>query len=183
MRARMRRSGFTLVEMLVGMLLMSMIVLVVHSLATQIAAAARAGEAAQRALDREANPRRWLKAAFLSCETGPETAPFDGAPDSLSFDAWLEQPGGWFARRTIELKVKDNQLIATVGSQERVHLAESVSRVEFGYLLEQGGESRWVEAWRAKLRAPVAVRIVLERSIRITGSSADTLVFLLKERG
>lgn len=176
------RSGFTLVEVLVGLVLMSMIVMAVHALSSQIAGAAGAGQAAQQALDRRSNLRRWLKGTFLSCETGPDTAPFDGGRDRLSFDAWVQQPGGWSARRSIELSTRDNAFVATVGG-DIVPLADSVGGVEFGFLLEEGADTRWVGVWRSRLRAPRAVRIVIAPSPVATDPVPDTLLFLLGERG
>jgi prepilin-type N-terminal cleavage/methylation domain-containing protein len=180
MMRRSSRSGFTLVEVLVGMVLMSMIILAVHMLSSQIAKAARAGQAAQQVLDRRSNLHRWLKGSFLSSDTGP--SPFDGGRDRLSFDAWLQQPGGWFARRSIELSAKDEAFIATVGGY-RVPLADSIGGVEFGYLLDEGGDARWVGVWRSRLRAPRAVRIVIVPTTGAADMAPDTLLFLLEERG
>lgn len=177
------RFGFTLIEVMVGLVLLSMIVMMVHSITSQISRANSAAATAMRTLDCSSNGRRWLKGAFLSSETGPDTGPFDGEPHRLSFDAWLQQPGGWFARRTIELEVEDSVFTARVGGDQSLRLRDSVGGVEFGYLLDQGGDSRWVGTWRSKLGTPSAVRITLERFGEDGNGDTDTLLFLLRARG
>lgn len=181
---RSPRYGFTLVEVLVGLVLISITVLTVRSISGQIAAATRAAQVASDRLDRRANLRRWLKAAFLSSDAGPDPGPFDGQRDRVAFQAWLQQPGGWFGRRAIVLEATQDRLIAIVGASDTLLLADSIAAATFAFLLIQGKDTRWVNEWRSTVHTPAAVRVLLDRnSPQQQEGSADTLVFLMKEQG
>jgi prepilin-type N-terminal cleavage/methylation domain-containing protein len=181
-----RESGFTLVEVLTALAIAGAVVLVAHQLYTAVADGGRQLRSAQRGLDREANGRRWLKAAFLSLEVGQVPGEsFDGDGDRMRFSAWQMTPGGWFERRRIELGRTDDRLVATL-EDGQVWLADGVAHVAFDYLLEPGADTHWVRQWTSPVSVPMAVRmrIVRDRAIGDDGRPAtDTLLFLIKERG
>ncbi len=181
------QSGFTLVEVIVALTIGALVVLVAHQLFGAIADQGKALTAARTQLDRAANARRWLDAAFLSLDVGTEGAGgFDGRPDHASFTTWLLTPDGWFERRTVSLARQDDRLVATAMPGQAIALSDSVTDVAFDYLLEPGAESKWVREWVSPVSAPVAIRLRIERTgngKRETGNVADTMVFLIKERG
>src|SRR5690348_938710 len=91
------RRGFTLIELLVAFTVSGIVVLLAHAVFTAVTDAGREVRDARLALDRDANARRWMQAALLSLDVGSDSAagPFEGRPDRMAFEAWLETPGGW----------------------------------------------------------------------------------------
>ena len=80
----------------------------------------------------------------------------------------------------------DDRLVATLTPGPSVALRDSVTDLEFDYLLEPGAESRWVKEWVSPVTAPVAIRLRVTTG-RESGDGGrvvtDTLLFLIKERG
>jgi prepilin-type N-terminal cleavage/methylation domain-containing protein len=181
------KRGFTLIEVLVALTIGAVVVLLAHQLFGAVAERGRMLTTARAALDRSANARRWLDATFLSLDVGTEGASgFEGRPDHAAFTAWLLTPDGWFERRQVTLGAEQGRLWATVTPGNPIALVDSVTDVQFDYLLEPGAESRWVREWVSPLSAPVAVRIRIGKpgcGMRDAGCVVDTLLFLIKERG
>ncbi len=181
------RQGFTLIEVIVAVTIGALVVLVAHQLFAAVAERGRTLIAARRSLDRAVNARRWLAATFLSLDVGTDGAGgFDGRPDHAAFSTWLLTPDGWFERRQIALSAEQGQLRAAVTPGMPIALVDSVTDVQFDYLLEPGAESRWVREWVSPVSAPVAVRMRIAKAgceMRDAGCVVDTLLFLIKERG
>ena len=68
--------GFTLIEVMVALALSALVVLLAHRMLTGVADGATRLTEARRALDREANARRWLVAAFGSLDAGQADGSF-----------------------------------------------------------------------------------------------------------
>jgi len=182
------RRGFTLIETLIALLVSSLVVLLAHQLFAGIAERGQTLISARATLDRDANARRWLRAAFLSLEVGTDSAGgFDGRRDHAAFAAWLLTAGGWCERRTIILARVADRFVASSPSGDALVLREQVTGVEFDYLLEPGADARWVREWVSPVGAPLAVRLRLTGprwgSGDRGGAPVDTLFFLVKERG
>jgi prepilin-type N-terminal cleavage/methylation domain-containing protein len=179
--------GFTLIEVMVALTIGAVVVVLAHRLFGAVAHGGRALTTARTALDRAANARRWLDATFLSLDVGTDGASgFDGRPDHVAFTTWLLTADGWFERRQVTLGMEHGRLRAMVTPERPIALADSVTDVQFDYLLEPGAKSRWVREWVSPVSAPVAVRIRMTKAgngNRDTGSVVDTLLFLIKERG
>ena len=179
--------GFTLIELLVALTIGALVVLVAHQLFAAVAERGRTLIVARTALDRAVNARRWLAATFLSLDVGTDGAGgFDGQPDHAAFSTWLLTPDGWFERRQVTLSADQGQLRAAVTPGAPIALVDSVTDVQFDYLLEPGAESRWVREWVSPVSAPVAVRMRIAKAgceMRDAGCVVDTLLFLIKERG
>jgi len=172
-------------EVLVALSLSAVVLLLAHQLFSGIMDGGRTLVAARAQLDRAANSRRWLAAAFLSLDVGQDSAgPFEGTSDRMRFAAWLETEHGWFERREVLLQRRAGQLVADFASP--IVLADSVTDVAFDYLLEPGAETRWVREWVSPVSAPLAVRLRIRRG-HGNGEGGrvktDTLLFLIKERG
>jgi prepilin-type N-terminal cleavage/methylation domain-containing protein len=181
------RGGFTVIEVLVALTIGAVVVLLAHQLFAAVAERGKTLIAARTALDRAANARRWLDAMFLSLDVGTDGASgFDGRPDHAGFSAWLLTHDGWFERRLVILGADQGRLRALVTPGTPLSLVDSVTDVQFDYLLEPGAESRWVREWVSPVSAPVAVRMRIEKAecgLRDAGCVVDTLLFLIKERG
>jgi prepilin-type N-terminal cleavage/methylation domain-containing protein len=183
-RGRITPRGFTLIEVMVALVLTGMIALLAH----RIFAAALDGsdhlQRAVRSLDREQNARRLLSAMLLSVAvgTGPGDAAFEGDPEKVRFTAWLETPEGWFERKPVELSLEAGRLLVAIPPEPPVVLRDSVTILEFDYLLELGAHSHWVSEWMSPVTAPLAVRLRMTRRLG-SGSVADTMLYLIKARG
>ena len=183
---RRNRPGFTLLEVLVALAVSGIVVLLAHAIFTAVTDGGRQVQVARAALDREANARRWMQAAFLSLDVGSDSAagPFEGRPDRVRFGAWLQTPGGWFEREKLDLRVDGGEFVARRDDAQIV-LADSVVDVAFDYLLEPGENTKWVREWISPVSAPLAVRVRVRRGTRNgeRGMVTDTLLLLIKERG
>lgn len=184
---RGERRGFTLMELLVALTIGALVVLLVHQLFAAVADRGKTLVAARAALDRTMNAHRWLQATLLSVDVGTERASgFEGRPDHAAFTTWLLTPDGWFERRQVALARSVDRLVATVTPGTSISLADGVTDLQLDYLFEPGAESRWVREWVSPVSAPVAVRMRLARAgceTQHAGCAADTLLFLIKERG
>lgn len=172
-----RHQGFTLIEVVVAVAVAGVVILTAHQMFIGVADGARAVTTARENLDRSANARRWLKATFLSLEP-----PFEGRADRASFTSWQRMAGGWFERRPTQLARDGRRFLGTNGG-ESLELAEGVSDVAFDYLLDPGAETKWVREWISPVSAPIAVRLRIAGCGRRNPACADTLLFLVKERG
>jgi len=180
------RKGFTLLELLVALTVSGVVVLVAARIFAAVGDGGTELRTARLTLDRQANARRWLQAAFLSLDVGQDSVagPFEGRADRVRFGAWLETANGWFIERRLNLRLQDGAFVGTAGSDALV-LADSVTDVAFDYLLEPGENTRWVREWISPVSAPLAVRIRVTRGSGKgeEGRVVDTLLFLIKERG
>jgi prepilin-type N-terminal cleavage/methylation domain-containing protein len=172
-----RRQGFTLIEVMVAMAIAGIVILAAHRIFTGVADGARAVAAAREGLDRSANARRWLKSTFLSLEP-----PFEGRANRASFTSWQLVPGGWFEQAPTRLSQDGSRFIGATGAQP-LQLADGVSDVAFDYLLDPGADTKWVREWISPVSAPLAVRLRIAGCGRRDAACADTLLFLVKERG
>ena len=179
------RRGFTLIEVVIALTIGALVTMLAHALFQAVGDRGRGVLEARAALDRESNARRWLAATFLSLDVGTDsTSGFEGGPDRVAFNTWLFTPDGWFERRRVALGREEGRLVATTIPDTPITLMDSVTDLQFDYLLELGAGSRWVREWVSPVSAPVAARM---RVTRVHGSGngaeTDTLLLLIGERG
>lgn len=172
----MRRSGFTLLEVMVALTLSALVVTLAHRVLVGVLDGARRLQDVQATIDREMNARRALVEAFGSLAVGSESGGFAGRLDRVEFATWERVPGGWLVpgRVTITLSV---DTLFFKGAATLV-LETPVRSVAFDYLLEPGSNAIWVREWISPVSAPLAVRIRLTKA-----TSVDTLLFLVGPRG
>jgi prepilin-type N-terminal cleavage/methylation domain-containing protein len=172
-----RLRGFTLIEVVIGLTLSALVVLLAHRIFTGVVDGAQTLQAARTGLDREANARRSLNEMFGSLDVGTEGAGgFAGHPQRVEFTSWQRVPHGWLERRRVVLGVEGVMLVAR--SDVSIALQDSVTGVEFDYLLEPGADAAWVREWISPVSAPVAIRMRIQRAAAI-----DTLLFIVGPRG
>jgi hypothetical protein len=168
---------------MVALLIASTVVLLVHQIWATTLAASHRLRSARHLLDRSQGAHGFLAATFLSVEVGGGAGAFEGHPESLRFDAWMQTPDGWFERRSLALSMKDGRLGALISPANSVVLADSVVAAHFDYLLEIGADARWVDEWISPVSAPFAVRLVIARATAGGKAPTDTVVYLIKQRG
>ena len=170
-------AGFTLIEVMIALTLSALVVLLAHRIFTGVVDGAQRLEAARTALDRVGNARRSLTELFGSLDVGTEgTGGFAGRPDRVEFTTWQRVPQGWLERRRAVVAVENGVLVAR--TDMLLALEDSVTGVEFDYLLEPGANAAWVREWISPVSAPVAVRVRIQHAAAI-----DTLLFIVGSRG
>ena len=184
-------SGFTLIELLLALTLGALTVLLAHRLFTAVADGAHRLSEARQALDREANARRWLAAAFGSLDVASPGGSFAGYADHVEFASWQPAPEGWLTRQRVTLARRGDRFIAAVGAGDSLALRDSVADVRFDYLLDPGNgqaeaagdlpgaSARFVREWISPVSAPLAVRVRLVHGV----GKADTLLLIVGPRG
>jgi prepilin-type N-terminal cleavage/methylation domain-containing protein len=185
-----RERGFTLIEVMVALTLGALVVLLAHRLFTSVADGASRLTDARQTLDRDANARRWLAAAFGSLDVGSAGGGFAGEPSHVEFGSWQLTQYGWFSRRRITLTRNGTHLVA-LEPPDSIDLSDNVSDLQLDYLLEVGSDgqsdstpgalgegARFVSEWISPVSAPIAIRL---RISRVEG--VDTLFVILGPRG
>jgi prepilin-type N-terminal cleavage/methylation domain-containing protein len=169
--------GFTLIEVMIALTLSALVVLLVHRIFVGVVDGAQRLHAARTALDRDANARRLLTEMFGSLDVGTRGAGgFAGRRDRVEFTTWQRVQQGWLERRRVVLGMEGGALVAR--TDMAIALRDSVSGIEFDYLLEPGINAAWVREWISPVSAPVAVRVRIARR-----STVDTLLFIVGPRG
>jgi len=162
---------------MVALTVSALVVLLAHSVFTGVVEGAQGLQAARTALDREGNAHRSLTELFGSLDVGTEgTGGFAGGADRVEFTTWQRVPQGWLERRRVVVAVENGVLVARTDMS--LKLEDSVTGVEFDYLLEPGANAAWVREWISPVSAPVAVRM---RIARVAG--VDTLLYIVGPRG
>ena len=183
--------GFTLVEVLLALTLGALVVLAAHRVFAGVADGALRLREARTSLDREANARRWLSAAFGSLDVGTAGGGFAGREEEVQFGTWLLTAHGWYSQRHVTLARRDDRLIAEAPPDVSIELADSVSDLQLDYLLDvapdvagdsavgaPGERARFVREWSSPVSAPVAIRLRVSHSFRV-----DTLFLMVGPRG
>jgi prepilin-type N-terminal cleavage/methylation domain-containing protein len=186
----MTRRGFTLLELMVGLLVSAVAIAIVARSFGMVSATADALARRREESTRHSNARRWLSEALGSVEAGTDsTGVFDGRPDRLHCSTWIMGPGGWPERTTLDLWL-DRGVLRGTTHLGGVVLANSVVGVTFDYLLEPGKESSWVQRWESPVSTPFGIRIRTLRRSSTAGSGdrtqnrdVDTLLVLIGGRG
>jgi hypothetical protein len=162
---------------MVALALSALVVLLAHTVFAGVVDGAQRLRAARTTLDREGNAHRSLTELFGSLDVGTEgTGGFAGRPHRVEFTTWQRVPQGWLERRRAVVAVENHVLAAR--TDETLALEDSVSGVDFDYLLEPGASAAWVREWISPVSAPVAVRVRIQRA-----GTVDTLLFIVGPRG
>jgi len=177
----MRRTGFTVVELMVA--------LAIGSLAMLIAAGTVGGVVDSLSLldDRvrthveRTNSFRWLREMLASVEVdASEDLLFEGSPHSIRFHSWIWTPDGWKERSPVFLSLDEDRLVARVGVEEWI-LRHAVSALDCEYLAQYGERGVWRPEWNAAVTPPAAVRLRVR--YLDPNTPPDILVLVMGERG
>ncbi len=179
----MARSGFTLVEVMVALVLAGIAV------STAVGVFASTGDTVRklgeesRAWTQRANARVWLSDALASAEVDATSGlVFDGDRESLTFRGWQWSRDGWVEPADIEVNLQGVRLRATNGSGTPLVLGDSIEGIAFAYLPTWGEDTEWSPRWRSDSGLPVAVRLVVW-SRAGAASRADTSIVLVGAGG
>jgi prepilin-type N-terminal cleavage/methylation domain-containing protein len=171
---RRRRSGFTLVEVMVALVVGGMAVAGAGALLGALADRARAIERAAASADGDANAERELRSLLASLDVSADTTvpSFVGDADSATFRAWCETPAGWLDHCTAHLRFgqRDGAAVLSLELQgaysSAIDLRRAFQRGRFGYLVEIDRHLTWVDRL-SRLVPPTALAVIID---------ADTLL-------
>lgn len=179
----MRRSGFTLIEVLVALMVGAIVLLGAHQVLSILTDRSHAlvGRAAQT--DRKANGERMLRDLVGQLELGsPGTIPFSGSPDTVRFSSWCEAPSGWLERCAVTLSFAadgDHEALrAQLGTSPPLDLVRDLHRGAFRYLESAAGGGQWFQKWGTGITAPLGIGVVLVRD-----DAVDTMLLRIGPRG
>ena len=176
-----RRSGFTLVEVMVALVIGGMAVAGAGALLSALADRAGAIERAAATADGDANAERELRSLVASLDVSADTtAPvFAGDADSARFRAWCETPAGWLDHCTARLRFGQRNGAAVLSLElqgaysSAIDLRRGFQRGGFGYLVEIDRHLTWVDRL-SRMVSPTALAVIID---------ADTLLLPVSSGG
>ena len=178
---RIRRGGFTLVEVMVALVVMGVVLAGARTMLGQIADDADRITAAAAEGDREANAEALLRSVVgrLEVSASPEGGSlFEGTPAGMRFHAWCEVPDGWLERCEASLGIiqveREKVLALRLSTGELVTIRRGFEDGELAYLRDAATGGDWVHDWGARTTAPLAVAVVVE---------GDTTFLRIGDRG
>lgn len=163
-RAR-RRTGFTLIEIVVAMTVGAIVLIGVRQAAVGVADLSDATLARARSAERAANGERLLRR--LVAEMEPDSGSFGGlVGDSAhaEFEGWCDAPDGWQERCRLQLKVESDsgaRLVVRSTTGLRQSLVEPRAKMSLCYLFDAGDGGRWRADWDGRLALPLAIGLVI----------------------
>ena len=178
---RRRSAGFTLVEVMVAVVVISVVLVGARAMLGQIADDADRIAGAAAEADREANADALLRAVAGRLEVSPvpgDEVRFRGQPDGASFHSWCEVPDGWLERCEASLgfvRLEDGSaLVLRLSTGEMVPLRRGVGRGAILYLRDAAQGGAWIRTWGESITPPAALGIVVD---------GDTSIIRIGERG
>ncbi len=179
----MARSGFTLIEVLVALIVGAIVLLGAHQVLAILADQSQSLASQAAEADRDANGERLLRGLVGQLELGsPGTIPFSGSPDSVRFSSWCETPSGWLERCQVSfwfVADGDHEVLrAQLGGRPPLVLIRGFTRGTFRYLQSAAAGGQWFQQWGTGITAPLGIGVVLLR-----GDEVDTMIVRIGARG
>jgi prepilin-type N-terminal cleavage/methylation domain-containing protein len=178
------RTGFTLLEVLVAVMIAAALLLsadvVFEQMADSRSSTARAAMDRDRMQNATAAMRSWVRQIDVSPGHGPTSSPRSFVGDGIEskFTSWCVAPGGWERECDVSLRaVADSNRIGVVAlssTGDSATLLVRDSTVALRYLIDAADGGRWVNSWPQGPTVPLAIGIV---------SRSDTIVFRVGARG
>jgi prepilin-type N-terminal cleavage/methylation domain-containing protein len=174
-----RRSGFTLIEVLVALVVSSIILLGARAILGAMSDNAQTILVETRIADESANAERSLRLVVrqLDIADGPGTE-FAGDSTRAAFSSWCDAPRGTLDRCAIKLSVegdKNGKKLLLAGlSGGTIVIRSGVHNIALRYLDSATLGGHWIETWAKGITAPLAIEIIVE---------ADTLIVRVGVRG
>jgi prepilin-type N-terminal cleavage/methylation domain-containing protein len=178
------RSGFTLLEVLVAVIVSAALLLAADAVFEQLADSrvASAHEATERDHVQNAREliRSWLRQVVVSPQIDASGLPHEFGGDSVAahFTSSCIAPGGWERECQVTLGVSSDStgavLTAVSSTGDSASLRSSGRGQELLYLIDAANGGEWMRSWPVGPTVPIAVAVVTPK---------DTTVFRIGARG
>jgi prepilin-type N-terminal cleavage/methylation domain-containing protein len=157
-----RRSGFTLIELIAGLALVGFLFASMLMLVDQLRDGRDRLLAQARRDNRVANGLRVLHALIARVEAGADTTErFTGGALGASFVTWCDVPGGWLERCRADLFTERSAdsafLRAVLSTGERLELISTAGTAGIRYFDATSNDPQWVSSWGRSTALPAAV--------------------------
>lgn len=173
------RSGFTLVEVMIALLVSGLVLLGARLLLEGMADESERSVAAATRATAEANADRVLRDLVGQLEVGTDSATeFGGDERVVRFASWCAVPSGWEERCRVTLAVDSLDgrpvLAALLSTGEVLVLRSGFRDGQLCYLTSAAEGGHWLRGWGMGITAPLAIGVVLD---------GDTTILRIGERG
>lgn len=163
-----RRSGFTLLEVMVALMLSGIVVVGVRNIFATTSDSATIIARRAETLDRTANGIRFLRHVIENIEsTGEAATDFGGDSAGVTFTTWCTTPDGWLDRCRASL-VLDNadgdsrQVVVRLSTGETLATMTTSARAQLRYLTDPAVGDFWTDRWPAGVFLPRAIGIMTD---------------------
>jgi prepilin-type N-terminal cleavage/methylation domain-containing protein len=168
MRIARRRSGFTIIELSIGLALSGLVFTGILMLLDQLADSRARFIHEADVENTVANGERILRTMIERAEAGGDsTERFVGDDRAATFVSWCDVPRGWPERCRVALILAPGTDTSTVqialSSRDTVMVARIGGTSRLRYLNTSQSPPAWVVAWGTSIALPAAVAIVTER--------------------
>lgn len=177
----MRRSAFTLVELMVAITLSGIVLLGARALWESLAGSTDRLRARASADAGVANGERLLRSLVGRLEVGTDGAQeFAGDEREARFTTWCDMPAGWQERCNAMLGIEPDsngqslRLVAHLSTGEVITLQRGFARGALRYLNDPIGGGVWFRIWGHGITAPLAIGVITD---------GDTAIVRIGERG
>jgi prepilin-type N-terminal cleavage/methylation domain-containing protein len=171
------RSGFTLIEVLVALIVSGMVVAAAAGFLTGLADRAQAIDRAAIQVDRQANADRLLHQVVANIEAGADSTPgLVGNSTAASVQTWCETTRGWLDRCAAQLRFErhDDELVLQLelrgADSAAIEIRRGLTAGRLRYLMNAEASATWMDSW-TMLGPPEAVAVILD---------ADTLLLPIR---
>ena len=178
------RTGFTLLEVIVAVMIAATLLLSADAVFEQMAdsrtSTARSAMERDRVKNATALIRSWVRQIDVSPGNSPTSSPRSFVGDGIEskFTSWCIAPGGWERECDVSLRaVADSNnvgVVATSSAGDSATLLVRDSTIALRYLIDAADGGRWVDSWPSGPTVPLAIGIV---------SRSDTIVYRVGARG
>jgi prepilin-type N-terminal cleavage/methylation domain-containing protein len=164
----MRRSGFTLIELIVAIMISGIVLLGARALWESLAGSVDRLRLEASADARVANGERLLRSLVGRLEVGTDQShEFAGDEQHATFTTWCDAPAGWQERCDAELAIEPDsggaeQLVARLSTGEVITLERGFSTGVLRYLNDPAGGGVWFRIWGHGITAPLAIGAITD---------------------
>lgn len=176
----MRRSGLTLIELIVAITISGIVLLGARALWETLAASVDRLHTQATLAERQANGERLLRSLVGRLEVGTDrSTEFAGDERHVTFTTWCDMPAGWQERCTADLAIEPDSantvaLVARLSTGEVVVLERGFATGALRYLNDPIGGGVWFRIWGHGITAPLAIGVITD---------TDTAIVRIGERG
>lgn len=176
----MRRSGFTLIEVIVAVTLSAIVLLGARALWESLAGSVDRLRTRATADARVVNGERLLRSLVGRLEVGTDLShEFAGDEREAHFTTWCDMPAGWQERCDAVIGIEADsgaglRLVARLSTGERITLQRGFATGALRYLNDPIGGGVWFRIWGHGITAPLAIGVITD---------GDTAIVRIGERG